>query len=434
MIRLPSDKPAGAPGQAARLGAVALVAGVLTGGSLLSDLTIARDGPLAALPPQARARAQSLAENVLRHLGRIDTILHQFLDRAPPDRVLNILRVATAELLVDGISPHAAVDGAVRMAKAGKNTGHLSGLVNAVARKAGVQGPHIWRDLAPQALPDWLRDPLIAAYGEAATTAIEAAHERGAPLDLTLRDPAQAARWQAELQAAGHQVAVLPTGSLRIARPGQVSAMPGYAEGAWWVQDAAAAIPVRLLGDVRGLRVLDLCAAPGGKTMQLAAAAAEVTALDVSKTRLKRLEENLGRTGLTARVIAADAVRWQPDQRFDAILLDAPCSASGTIRRHPDMPFVKGRTDLADLKKLQSILLERALGWLNPGGRLVFCTCSLLPEEGEAQVAASTLLAVDTAALGLAPDWGGSGRLRLRPDYWPDAGGMDGFFAAIVQA
>ncbi len=426
-------KPAGAPGQAARLGAVALVGGVLAGSSLLSDLLQARDDPLNNLPPQGKARAQSLAENVLRHLGRIDTILDQFLDRSPPERVLNILRVATAELLLDGIAAHAAVDGAVRMAKAGSKTGRLSGLVNAVARKVVVEGANIWADLEPQTLPDWLRLPMQSAYGEKAVLGIEAAHERGANLDLTLRDPAQTDRWRAALAQVGQDVTILPTGSLRLVKPGQVSALPGYAEGAWWVQDAAAAIPARLLGDVRDANVLDLCAAPGGKTMQLASFGAQVTALDVSKNRLKRLEENLKRTGLAARIIAADAVRWQTPEKFDAILLDAPCSASGTIRRHPDMPFVKDRTDLAELKKLQSILLVRALGWLKPGGNLVYCTCSLLPEEGEAQVAGLTLSPIDAANIGLQPEWVANSQLRLRPDYWPELGGMDGFFAAIVS-
>ena len=426
-------KPAGAPGQAARLGAVALVAGVLSGGSLLSDLLQARDGPLSNLPPQGKARAQSLAENVLRHLGRIDTILDQFLDKSPPDRVLNILRVAAAELLVDGIAPHAVVDGAVRMAKAGKKTGHLSGLVNAVARKVALEGPQIWADLEPQTLPDWLRAPMLAAFGAAATLDIEAAHERGAKLDLTLRESTQADHWAAALVQAGQEVTILPTGSLRLNKPGQISALPGYSEGAWWVQDAAAAIPARMLGDVRGLNVLDLCAAPGGKTMQLAAFGADVTALDVSKNRLKRLEDNLTRTKLGAKVIAADAVRWQAPEKYDAILLDAPCSASGTIRRHPDMPFVKDRTDLAELRKLQSILLDRALGWLKPGGKLIYCTCSLLPEEGEAQVGAHALTPVDAGDFGLRPEWVTNNQLRLRPDYWPDLGGMDGFFAAIVS-
>ncbi len=428
-----SDKAAGAPGQAARLGAVALVAGVLTGGSMLSDLTDARDGPLQALPPQAKARAQSLAEITLRYLGRIDIVLDQFLDKSPPDRVLNILRVATAELLADGIAPHAAVDGAVRMVQASRKIGHMSGLVNAVARKVAIEGPHIWPDLSAQTLPEWLRVPMLEAYGDAPVLQIEAAHEKGAALDLTLKDGAQSDRWEAALRDAGQDVVRLPTGSLRVTKPGQVSALPGYSDGAWWVQDAAAAIPARMLGDVRGLRVLDLCAAPGGKTMQLAAAGADVTAVDVSKFRLKRLDENLQRTGLTVRIVAADAVRWQPDAPFDAILLDAPCSASGTIRRHPDMPFLKAWDSLSELLKLQSILLERALGWLMAGGKLVYCTCSLLPSEGEMQIVGHDVVPLDAGVLGLQSGWQTDGILRLRPDFWADIGGMDGFFAAALQ-
>ena len=232
---------------------------------------------------------------------------------------------------------------------------------------------------------------------------------------------------------------MLPTGSIRIERRVQVSALPGFADGAWWVQDAAAAMPVRLLGDIAGKRALDICAAPGGKTLQLAAGGAEVTALDISQPRLKRLRQNLDRTHLTATVIAADALDWAPERPFDVIVLDAPCSATGTLRRHPDLPHVRPDPDLAPLLELQAKLLDRALGWLAPGGRMVYATCSLLPEEGEDQIAAAltrhTGLKVVPPApdLGLDPDWTTpQGGLRLRPDYWAELGGMDGFFAAVL--
>jgi 16S rRNA (cytosine967-C5)-methyltransferase len=279
-----------------------------------------------------------------------------------------------------------------------------------------------------QKLPRWLRQPLVHAYGRDAVTAIEAVQATAPPLDLTLRAGAEAPEGD-----------LLPTGSLRLADRGQVSTLPGYAAGGWWVQDAAAAMAVPLLGDVKGQRVLDMCAAPGGKTMQLAAAGADVTALDISGPRMARVAENLARTGLAATCITADALDWQPDQPFDAILLDAPCSATGTIRRHPDLPFVKDGSEIAGLVALQTALLDRALGWLKPGGRLVFVTCSLLPDEGEAQLTAALARHPGLSVLrptlpGLAPDWiTPDGGLRLRPDYWADKGGMDGFFMACLK-
>jgi 16S rRNA (cytosine967-C5)-methyltransferase len=225
---------------------------------------------------------------------------------------------------------------------------------------------------------------------------------------------------------------------LRLASHGQVSTLPGYAEGAWWVQDAAAAIPARLLNPAPGERVLDLCAAPGGKTMQLAAAGADVTALDISESRMERVTENLARTGLTARLLTADALEWQPDQPFDAILLDAPCSATGTLRRHPDLVHAKTDAVLPGLVELQAMLFDRTAGWLKPGGRLVFCTCSLLPEEGEDQLAAALARHPDLSVVTPEADWieqawrSPSGGLRIRPDHWAARGGIDGFFIALV--
>ncbi len=420
-----------APGHAARAAAAALVAGVLEGGRTLSDQT--SGSPLTGLPGSERARALGLAAGVLRHLGRIDAVLAPHLRKTPPPAAHIALRLATAELYLDGVPPHAAVDGAVRLARAHPKARHLSGLVNAVARRV-AEAPAAWAAAAEAGLPGWLDRPVRAAWGDAAAAAIRDAHLRAAPLDLTLRDPASAAVWAEALAAE-----VLPTGGLRRAVGAQISALPGFAEGAWWVQDAGAALPARLLGEVRGLRVLDLCAAPGGKTLQLAAAGAAVTALDVSRARLARVEENLARTRLRARLVTADALRWEPEAAFDAILLDAPCSASGTIRRHPDLPHLA--RDLAPLLAVQAALLDRAWDWLAPGGRLAFATCSLLPAEGEAQVAAfcaahpdALRVAADPAALGVDPGWiDAEGALRLRPDFWPDRGGVDGFYAALLR-
>jgi 16S rRNA (cytosine967-C5)-methyltransferase len=421
------------PGLAARRAAAALVAGVLEDGRSLADQAGA-DGPLAPLPPPERARARALAATTLRHLGRIDRVLGRFLERRPPPAALIPLRLAVAEMRLDGVPPHAAVDAAVRLARAGPRGRQLAGLVNAVARRV-ADGEALWTAEPEDGLPPWLARPVTAAWGADAAPAIAAAHLRPAPLDLTLRDPRETVALAAALGAEP-----LPTGSLRLAAAGQVSALPGYAEGAWWVQDAAAALPARLLGPLAGRRALDLCAAPGGKTLQLAAAGAAVTALDVSEARLGRLRDNLARTGLAAEVVTADALGWEPGDRFDAILLDAPCSASGTIRRHPDLPHLHRERELPALVALQARLLARAWTWLPPGGRLAWCVCSILPEEGEAQLArflAATpearVVPPDAAALGIDPGWiDAAGGLRLRPDYWPGRGGMDGFYAAAI--
>ena len=423
------------PGLAARRAAAALLAGVLDGGRSLADQAGAADGPLAGLPPPERARAQALAAGTLRHLGRIDAVLDGFLARRPPPAALHALRLAVAEMHLDAVPPHAAVDAAVRLARDGPRGRQLAGLVNAVARRVADGGGALW-DAAPEAgLPAWLARPLAAAWGADAVAAMTAAHRSGAPIDLTVRQPEEAARWA---QALGAEV--LPTGSLRLPGRPQVSAIPGFDAGAWWVQDAAAALPARLLGDLAGQRALDLCAAPGGKTLQLAAAGAEATALDLSEPRLRRLRDNLARTGLAADIVVADALAWTPPAPFDAILVDAPCTATGTIRRHPDLPHLKAGRELAPLVALQAALLARAWGWLAPGGRLVYCVCSLLPAEGEAQLARfraafpeARVVRPDPAALGIDPAWvDAAGGLRLRPDYWPERGGMDGFYAACL--
>lgn len=419
-----------APGYAARAAAAALVAGVLEGGRSLADQT--GDATLAELSGSERARAQGLAAGVLRHLGRIDAVLAPHLRKPPPPAARHALRLATAEMFLDGVPAHAAVDGAVRLARGHPKARHLAGLVNAVARRV-AEAPAAWASAPEAGLPDWLAKPVRAAWGPEAEAAITRAHALPAPLDLTLRDPGEAGRWADALGAE-----VLPTGGLRRAAGGQVSALPGFAEGAWWVQDAGAALPARLLGATPGQRVLDLCAAPGGKTLQLAATGAEVTAVDVARTRLKRLEENLARTGLRARVVVADALRWEPEAEFDAILLDAPCSASGTIRRHPDLPHLA--RDLGSLRGLQAALLARAWDWLRPGGRIVYAVCSLLPDEGEAQVAAfvaarpnAVRIRAEAAALGAPTAWvDREGALRLLPDFWAERGGIDGFYAAAI--
>ena len=412
-----------AEGLTARRAVLALLDGVLDKGVSLAEQG---DAPLAGLSAGDRARAQRLASAVLRQAEPIDRMLGAHLHKEPPLAVLNILRLAVTEL-AEGGAAHGVVNSAVELARRDKTTQGLAGLVNAVLRKfpppVVIEGP-------VQRLPGWLRQALVARYGKVAVGKMEEVQSRTPVVDLTLR------RGTAVDSISGGEV--LPTGSLRLAAGGQISALPGFAEGTFWVQDAAAALAVRMLGDVSGLSALDLCAAPGGKTLQLADGGAEVTALDISGPRLVRLQENLARTGLRAKIVTADALQWAPPAPYDAILLDAPCSATGTIRRHPDLPFLRQPSDIAGLVELQARLLDRALGWLKPGGRLVYCTCSLLQDEGEGQIAAALLRHPNLVMLrpeiaGIDPAWMGARGLRLRPDYWAETGGMDGFFMACLQ-
>lgn len=415
-------------GDMARKGALRLIQGVRDGRSL-SD----QSGSLRALPVAEQARAARLAAETLRHQGRADVVIDAFVNRRPAPQIADVLRLAVVEMLELGAPAHGVVGAAVDLTRTlGARGQAAAGMVNAVLRKAGAyQG---WADLAPQPLPEWLRGPLVEAYGDAVMTAIEAAHQRGAPLDLTMKpgaDPVPGAD-------------ALPTGSWRLQGPVQVTALPGFDEGQWWVQDAAAALPARLLAPRPGERIADLCAAPGGKTLQLAAAGAHVTAVDISEQRLRRVTENLARCGLTADLVAADVLDWRPDVAPDAILLDAPCSATGTIRRHPDLPFIRDGHGIAELIELQATLLDHALSVLRPGGRLVYATCSLIPDEGEVQidevlvrhpgviVERPDLSRIDLP--GIDPAWiTEEGGLRLRPDYWADRGGMDGFYMACLR-
>lgn len=414
----------------ARTLALRLLLAVTQDGHMLSDTAPDKASPA------TRARALRLATTCLRHLQRADAVLAPLLRKAPPPEVQALLRLATVEMLELGEAAHGVVNSAVAQARQMRGGERFGGLVNAVLRRAAqTEG---WEALPVPRLPGWLRRRLAAAYGQEAVVAIEAAHLAGAPLDLTLRplpDDARDALTE-DLAAMAGPVATLPGGSLRLAAGAQVSALPGFAGGQWWVQDAAAALPAQFLAAQPGERVLDLCAAPGGKTMQLAATGASVTALDLSGERLKRLSANLSRTGLSAEIIRNDALTWQPDTPFDAILLDAPCSATGTIRRHPDLPLIRKPGDIAALSELQAQLIDRALAMLRPGGWLAYCTCSLLPDEGEAQVTAALARHPDVTLLPLpAPPFGDptpEGGWRTRPDHLAGQGGVDGFYIALM--
>lgn len=411
--------------------AARLVAGVTGEGRTISELTAELP---ARLSPAERARAQRLALETLRRADRADRMLGPHLRKLPAPEVMALLRLGVTEICALGAPAPAVVHALVGVAGAHRSTARAAGLVNAVLRKV-ADSAESWATLPPPRLPKWLRKRLIAAWGKPTVEAIEAVHAHRPPVDLTPRAPAEAPALARDLGGT-----LLPTGSVRLAPGAQISALAGYAEGRWWVQDAAAALPARLLAARPGERVADLCAAPGGKTLQLAASGAEVTAVDISEARLERLHENLARTGLKARVEVGDALAHAGGP-YDAVLVDAPCSATGTIRRHPDLPFASEARDLAALTALQARLIDHALSLTRPGGRVVFCTCSLLPEEGEAQLEAALArhpaLAVSdqaSALAGVRPEWlTDAGALRLRPDLLAEEGGIDGFFIARLD-
>lgn len=381
---------------------------------------------LAALPtlePRDRAAAHRLAASVLRRMGTLDAVIAPFLKKAPPLPVRHVLRIGAAGLLLLDTPAHAAVATSVALARF-RGLAPFAGLVNAVLRRVAEAGPAALQNLDAPRLdtPAWL----WASWG-AAASAIALAHQSEAPLDLTLAPGVVA-------PAAGK---ILPTGSVRFSPGTRVTEIPGFEEGAFWVQDAAAALPARLLAARGGEHVADLCAAPGGKTAQLAATGAIVTAVERDARRLARLRENLARLRLTVDIVQADATTWQPGRQFDAVLLDAPCSATGTIRRHPDVLHLKRPGDIVALAETQDRLIDAAAHLLRPGGRLVYVVCSLQPEEGEARIAAAlrrTGLTHDPfrpEELSDLPEARSrQGFLRTHPGLWPERGGMDGFFAA----
>ncbi len=417
------------PGLAPRKAALRLLNGVTGDKTTLAELS---SKILERLPPEDRARAARLAVTCLRWMDRADRILGPHLRQRPPESVLNALRLGTVELCVDHAAAHGVVNAMVILIKSDPQTVRLSGLVNAILRKVAENGPGRWPELPVPQLPKWLRKQLIADFGKVIIIEIERAHAAGPALDLTVKTDATG--WAEKLSGT-----VLPTGSVRLTGQPQVSGLTGYAEGAWWVQDTAASLPANVLAAQPGERVLDLCAAPGGKTMQLAAAGADVTALDISGPRMERLKENLQRTGLTARLVTTDALHYS-DAPFDAILLDAPCSATGTIRRHPDLVYAKDGGDFPALFALQEVMIDKALTLLKPKGRLVYSTCSLLIDEGEEQVRDALVrhpdLTLDLDALklpGIEPGWISDTGLRTRPDYFTELGGMDGFFITMFH-
>jgi len=388
-----------------------------------------------------RALVRAIVGAALRHRGEIAEITERLLDRPIPEktgRVLDILHVAIAQMLFLDIPDRAAVSLAVDHAGLDRRARPYKGLVNGVLRRLGRERDELVGDLDPILLntPDWMLESWCEAYGEDTARQIAEAHRFEAALDLTVKSNPE--DWARKLEGV-----VVGGGSVRLLKKGAVDALEGFEDGNWWVQDAAAALPARLLGDVSGLKVADLCAAPGGKTAQLAATGADVTAVDISKGRLKRLEENMTRLGFKVATVVSDLRKFEPATPFDAVLLDAPCSATGTIRRHPDVPWIKKPYDIEKLTEIQQELLDRVIDWVKPGGLIVYCTCSLEPAEGEAQAAGFLKRQAGKAELvpvrpdevgGLADLVTNTGYLRCLPCHDAasngDYKGMDGFFAA----
>jgi len=432
-------------GLKARRMAVALLTEVLTHRRAFDDAfeRLAADERFAELAPRDRAFARAISATTLRRKGQLAEIIKSFIAKPLPEkrgRLDAILLCAAAQLVFLKSPPHAVINLAVFQVRQDAQARRFSRLANAVLRRVSERGAAIAleQDAGRLNTPDWLWESWSRAYGADEAARIASQHLNEPPLDLTVKSGPEG--WAKRLGGI-----VLPTGSVRLASKGRIEELDGFSEGEWWVQDAAASLPARLLGDVKDKCVADLCAAPGGKTAQLAHAGATVTALDISGKRLERLKQNLARLKLDAEAIAADLMSWTPDAPFDAVLLDAPCSATGTIRRNPDIPYLKSASDIAELAKRQQEMLIKALDVVRPGGVLVFCTCSLEPAEGPDQIAHLIgkrddvrLSPIEPEEIGGRPEWlNEDGTLRTLPHYLqlsdPELSGMDGFYAARLR-
>lgn len=421
----PSPRSEDIPGLPARRAALRLLDAVLRRGE---PLELALHAAAQGLPPADRALVHAVAAETLRHLPDLDALIDGATRQPLPAdaKARMVLRIALIQVLALGTAPHAAIATALPLVDGGPRK-----LVHGVFGTVTRGGP-VLPD--PPALPPETAARWADQWGAAMPQAAARAYAVRPPVDLSLRNPGETALWVERLGGTS-----LAPGHVRLPDHGDVTALPGFAEGAWWVQDLAASCPARLLGAGEGRTALDLCAAPGGKTMQLAAAGWQVMAVDQSKKRLERLSDNLARTGLAATVVQADLRQWTPPEPADAILLDAPCSATGIYRRHPDVLHRIGPRQIAELAELQAELLARAAGWLKPGGQLVYATCSLERAEGEDQVARFLAARPDFALLppepdalpaGIAPAQ--EGWLRTLPDTLAEQGGTDGFFIACL--
>ena len=383
-----------------------------------------------------RAFVRLIAATTFRRMGQIEAALKPFIRQRPPKLVYAALQTAAAQILYLGTPAHAAVGETVAMLKSRGSSKGFANMANAVLRNVVDKGPNLAGAQPPKVnIPGWIRGEWERAYGRQAGRKMSAQLMKDPVLDVSVK--ANASDWAVKL--GGEAIAAQ---SVRLGKIGDVTALEGFDAGDWWAQDVAASLPVQLLGDVKGLRVLDMCAAPGGKTMQLAAKGAIVTALDKSEGRLERVKENLDRTKLSAEIICADALEWAPEgDLHDIVLLDAPCSATGTFRRHPDVLYNRSPKDVANLVRLQDKLLAKAAEFVRPGGTLLYCTCSLMPKEGQPRV--NTFLQnlpdfrlipiLNVPSLALPQEAFSEGSLRSLPYYLEDKGGMDGFFIARLE-
>jgi 16S rRNA (cytosine967-C5)-methyltransferase len=438
--RKPARKPrvhvadSDVPGLLARRAAAEILFAVLHRQRPFDEALTATDG-LTSVPDRDRGLVRMLTATTLRRLGTLRALIASMTEKGLPKDAPQIevaLLLGAAQILFLEVPDHAAVDLSVRLAWGPRN-GRYAGLINAVLRRVAREGRERLEAIDPALdTPDWLRERWRASYGDAAD-AIMQAHRIEPPLDLTAKDDAP--RWAEKLGGL-----LLPNGTIRVTSGGNVTSLAGFDEGAWWVQDVAASIPARLLGDVTGKQVADLCAAPGGKTAQLANAGANVVAVDRSPKRIERLRENLTRLSLSAETVVADAAEWSGGP-FDAVLLDAPCTSTGTIRRHPDLPWQKQHTDLSALAGLQTRLLDRAAALIKPGGLLAYATCSLEPEECEGQIDSFLARHANFTPVPVTPEelpgfeemLTTRGMLRSLPSHLAEQGGCDGFFAARLR-
>ncbi len=432
-------QPSKSEGDGFQRGVLSMLSSIMNDGQYLDDVwhkSVTGKGKLAKASARDKAWARRLLTTTLRYIKSVDKILGGRLKRWPKPHIVNILRLGVTDLVYLGTPDYAAVSRTMSLLK----PHDPRGLVNAVLRRIAEDVTNGVLEIpAPETnVPSWLVKRWARSYGKACAQEIAVASLKEAPIDLTLRtqEPSEIQEWAQKLKGE-----VLPTGSLRLREAGAIAQLEGYAEGQWWVQDAAATLPVRLLGDVRGKTIADICAAPGGKTAQLAVAGAQVISVDISEKRLKRLSENMERLTLSVECVAEDALTWQPSRALDGILLDAPCSATGTIRRHPDIMHLKSQKDILALVQLQQALLEKMATFVPKGGLIVYCTCSLEPEENHERI---------TDFLRLNPHFSrvpvhqgeiagcdgfltADGDIQVRSDFFQDFGGIDGFFISRLQ-
>ena len=429
------------PGVSARLCALYLLRAVLERKLSFSESFLNNFDKhlISKMSVQDRGFAWAIVATVLKRKGQIDAILDKYLKRSLPQRARGvefILRIGIGELLFLKNSPHAVVSTAQEVAKTEKELTKFTGLINAILRRVSREGESLLeKEIFPILnIPVWINNRWQQNFGSDEVQKIAQALTEEPALDITVKSNPEI--WSERLGGD-----LLPTGSIRLRTSEKISDLVGYQDGEWWVQDAATALPVKLLGDIKGQCVLDLCAAPGGKTLQLVTSGAKVTALDASSNRLKRFNENITRVGAEVEVVNEDILKWEPDTKWPIIILDAPCSSTGTVRRHPDVFYLKSENDIYELAKLQKRFLEKAISWLEPNGILLYCTCSLEPEEGATQV--SNFLnqqhdfksvRFDASNIGNQEQFITSeGALTTLPSHWQKFGGLDGFFAQAIQ-